>query len=294
MADIHRPLSIAALVAIALGFLGMLWWTFLFFALGPEPLPVESVQTQPTQGLDVPIERVVAMHLFGQPTDEVAPKTEQLADTRLSLVLNGVFVADEADASTALIAQQSREPRLYRIADRLPGNARLEAVHRDRVVISRGGVRELLRFEQGRQMIRPGTGTPQANARRAKPSRTARGAASGAETKTRSRPRPDAGNLVERTLAKHRDEIERDPRKFVESLGLTASETGGYVLGTFADNDAGLQPGDRLLSVNGRPVGNPDEDRRQLERIVAGGSVDIQIQRGEQLIKFKLSLDSLN
>ena len=285
MADIHRPLSIAALVAIALGFLGMLWWTVLFFALGPEPLPVESVQTQPSPGLDVPIERVVAMHLFGQPTDEVAPKTEQLADTRLSLVLNGVFVADQADASTALIAQQSREPRLYRIADRLPGNARLEEVHRDRVVISRGGVRELLRFEQGRQMIRPGTGTPQANAKR-RPS--------GAETKPRSRSRPDAGNLVERTLAKHRDKIERDPRKFVESLGLAASESGGYVLGTFADNDAGLQPGDRLLSVNGHPVGNPEEDRRQLERIVAGGSVDIQIQRGEQLIKFKLSLDSLN
>ena len=48
------------------------------------------------------------------------------------------------------------------------------------------------------------------------------------------------------------------------------------------------------MSLNGKPVGNPEQDRHQLERILAGRSVEVQIQRGEQRITFSLSLDSLN
>ena len=285
MADPHKPLSILALAGIAVGFLATLYWTFLFFTLGPEPLPVEQSQRTQSAPRPVNIEQVLAMNLFGKPTARTAPKTESLSDTRLSLVLAGVFVADEASASTALISQKQRDIRRYRVGDRLPGNARLEEVHRDRVVISRGGVREQLRFERGGQMIQPGTNTGQARASLE---------AAKAEMRRDLETRRDLRRPIDRALAEHREEIDRDPRKFIEDMGLRASEQGGYMLGTFADNDAGLQPGDRLLSVNGRPVGNPEEDRQQLESMLAGNAVDIQIQRGEQLISFTLSLESLN
>ncbi|MCE2459421.1 MAG: hypothetical protein J4F38_01395 [Pseudomonadales bacterium] len=281
----HRAFSVAALTGVVLGFMATVWWAFLFFMVGPEPLPVEATPEASTQGTDIPIDRIVAMHLFGEPGSDAAPRSETLSETKLSLVLHGVFVADKADASTALISQRTNKPKLYSVSERLPGNARLEEVYRDRVVVSRGGVRENLSFKRDGQIIRPGSRGPGSNTDRAESSSRLR-KTSPAQRNPRS--------LIARTLAKHRDEIDRDPHKFIETLGLTTSERGGYVLGTFADNDAGLEPGDRLLSLNGKPVGNPEEDRRHLEQILAGRSVEIQLQRGEQRITFSLSLDSLN
>lgn len=283
----HRVFSVAALIVVIVGLVATLWWTFLFFMVGPEPLPVAASTDASTRDApDIPIDRIVAMNLFGEPTRNAAPRTETLSETKLSLVLHGVFVADKADASTALISQRNNNPKLYAISDRLPGNARLEEVYRDRVVVSRGGVRENLSFKRQDQIIRPATGARRSN--------TDRAGSPGRFQPSSSKAQRNPRSLIERTLAKHRDEIDRDPRKFIETLGLTTSERGGYVLGTFADNDAGLEPGDRLLSLNGKPVGNPDEDRDQLERILAGRSVEVQIQRGEQRITFSLSLDSLN
>lgn len=284
----HRVTSVVALVAVVLGFLATLWWTFVFIMVGPpDPLPVGvSVDTSMQDVPDIPIDRIVAMNLFGEPSRDVAPRTETLSETKLSLVLHGVFVADKADASTALISQRNNNPKLYAISDRLPGNARLEEVYRDRVVVSRGGVRENLSFKRLDQIIRPGTGARRSSTDRAESSSHRQPSSAKAQRTPRS--------LIERTLAKHRDEIDRDPRKFIETLGLTTSERGGYVLGPFADNDPGLEQGDRLLSLNGKPVGNPEEDRHQLERILSGRSVEVQIQRGEQRITFSLSLDSLN
>ena len=291
--DIHKFLShkipsIVALFGVVLGFLATLWWAFVFFTVGPDSLPMETTPQAPAPSdFEVPIDRVVAMHLFGEPGSDIAPRTETLSETKLSLVLHGVFVSDMAEASTAVVSQRGNNPRLYAIADRLPGNARLEEVHRDRVVISRGGVRENLSFEREDQMITPGTSAQPGHPGRARSADRPPPAPRAQKASDTRNPR----SLIERTLAKHRDEIDQNPRKFIEALGLTTSDRGGYTLGTFADNDTGLERGDRLLSLNGKPVGNPAQDRRQLERILAGRAVEIQLQRGEQIIKFSLSLD---
>ena len=283
----HRASSVVALVGVVVGCLATLWWAFLFFTLGPEPLPVEtSPQATTRETPDIPIDQVVAMHLFGESRGDAAPPQERLSETKLSLVLHGVFVADKADASSALISQRGTDPRLYAIAERLPGNARLEEVYRDRVIVSRGGVRENLSFVREDQIIRPGGEGRSSNAGRAQSSLRKQTSTPTGQRNPRS--------LIARTLAKRRDEIDRDPRSFIESLGLRISERGGYVIGTFADTDSGLEPGDRLLSLNGKPVGNPEEDRRQLEQILQGNAVEVQLQRGEQLITFSLSLDALD
>ena len=278
MADIHKPLSIAALVLIGASILVTIASGSWFFAIGPEPLPVEgSVHAQAPQEPQISVEQVAAMHLFGQPVANAVPDTENLRETRLSLVLAGVFVADDPAGSKALIAQKGGPARSYGINDRLPGNVHLHSVHRDRVVLNRGGVHELLRFEEGARIIRR-VETPD------RPS----------APKRRATPELRSGQSIKQAFLENRQDIDRDPRGFLTNLGLRTSADGGYVLGAFADNDAFLEPTDRILSVNGRPVGNPEEDHEQLEDIIAGGSVDVEVQRGKQRIKFTLSLDSLN
>ncbi len=275
MADIHKPLSIAALVFVALGMVSTIAAGSWFFVVGPERQPVdETTPEHVAQAPTVAIERLAGMHLFGQPVANAEP-TENLQETRLSLVLAGVFVADEDAASKAVISQKNGRARLYKVGERLPGNVRLHKVYRDRVVLSRGGVQELLRFEEGPKLIRRvenprGTSVVPENPR-------SRGTA----------------NSLKEAVLERRDEIERDPGKVVEELGLKASADGGYVLGAFADTDSFLQPTDRLISVNGRTVGNPSEDKGQLEDILKGQSVDVQVQRGQQRIKFTLSLEDM-
>jgi len=281
VADIHKPLSIATLVLIGLGVLATIASGAWFFAIGPDPLPVAETPLAETRTAPpISVERVAAMHLFGQPGTDAVP-TENLKETRLSLVLVGVFVADAEEQSTAVIAaQKGSTARLYRVNDRLPGNVILQKVYRDRVVLSRGGVHELLRFEQTPELVQR---APDHQAEPTAERSTQRISLDG-----------DSAIQVKRELIASREEVERDPRQYVEDLGLRTSADGGYVLGTFADNDDFLQPTDRLLSVNGRRVGNPDEDSRYLEQMVEGATVDVELQRGKQRLTFTLSLESLN
>ena len=143
-----------ALVVIAIAWVVADTATFLL--AGPTHVPTSSLEPgAAAQEEQFPASEIASWELFGsvQATGDAAATeaTEGLATTALSLVLVGVFAADETQASAALIAQPNRKAKRYRIGDRLPGRATLEAVYRDRVVIRRGGVRELIRFPEPKE-----------------------------------------------------------------------------------------------------------------------------------------------
>ncbi|MDZ7669180.1 MAG: PDZ domain-containing protein [Gammaproteobacteria bacterium] len=73
----------------------------------------------------------------------------------------------------------------------------------------------------------------------------------------------------------------------MEELGVSAVSEGaaeGYRIGDLAQSpylsQTGLQPGDVILSVNGRPVGDLDQDRLELANVLAEGSARLEVQRG--------------
>ena len=254
---------------------------WLFFLADPAPPP--SVQRTPDRAAsnsDVPVAEVVAMHLFGRPRarpgggSDVAA-TENLRETRLSLDLVGVFVADEPDASRAMIAQKGRDPASYAPGDRLPGNARLVDVYWNRVVISRAGEHELIRFDHDTQSIKRHAAT--------------RGVAADAR---RPRPvvepaRPQPAPAVQQALTRYREELAGNPERLLAEAGIGIAGGGdGYVVGALADlpelEHTGLQPGDRILSVNGLAVGNPGADRLRVADLLANGTARLEIQRGER------------
>ena len=81
-----------------------------------------------------------------------------------------------------------------------------------------------------------------------------------------------------------------------DALGLEAVEDGGgpaEVPQDGAAHAAGLEVGDVLLEVNGRPITSPlDWDVGLLDAGV-GSSVDIQYRRGEDLLTARLSVEEL-
>ncbi len=266
-----------ALVVVAIAWVVADTATFLL--AGPADVPMSSLEPgAATIEEQFPASEIASWELFGSAEaaagDAAATEaTEGLATTALSLVLVGVFAADETQASAALIAQPNRKAKRYRIGDRLPGRATLEAVYRDRVVIRRGGVRELIRFPEPKERFAVASRSTDQMAAEAAPGDTPSPEASSAAPSPRPSPRPPmpAG----------------DPASILYDAGLTPVKPGaaeGYALGELAANpvlrQAGLRPGDRILSVNGRAVGNVELDQAEFASVVAAGAARIEVQRG--------------
>ena len=178
-ATLHKRLTWAVHTMIVVALALVLAHAVLFFAYPPERLPPSAAGPAAADApKDVDIDTLVGLHLFGRPPKSAAAEplaaTERLEETSLSLVLVGVFAARDGGGSSALVARNGRRPKLYRVGDRLPGNARLAEVYRDRVVITRGAARELVRFAKTKAMVEaaeapvavagPGATEPQAPA----------------------------------------------------------------------------------------------------------------------------------
>ena len=88
------------------------------------------------------------------------------------------------------------------------------------------------------------------------------------------------------------------PRELAEEYGLNKGKAKGafvrqVVPGAPADK-VGIQPGDVVLSVNGKPVEGAMELRRTLAAVKPGSSVSLQISRRGKLMEFKPNLAELN
>lgn len=252
----------------------------------PAPATARAAAAEPQA---MPIEQVRALHLFGKATtNTVAAPAENLQETKLSLTLVGVFVGGQGAPSMAFIAKQGGVAESYVVGDRLPGNAKLAAVHVDRVVIARDGVRELIRFDEHRHFQPAKEATPKAGA-------ATQGAGAGLLPASTG---PMATDDTQKLLARHWEAIERDPAKLLRELGVGTAAGGGagrgYALGTLAErpelNHTGLRSGDKLLSVNGHAVGDPEQDRLRLEDMIAQGSLRLEIQRGERRMFLTVAL----
>ena len=280
-----RPTALGSAVRIgaqALVVIAIAWVvadTATFLLAGPADLPVSSLEPGAgAQEEEFPASEIASWELFGNAqagTGDAASAdaTEGLATTGLSLVLVGVFAADETQASAALIAQPNRKAKRYRIGDRLPGRATLEAVYRNRVVIRRGGVRELIRFPEPKERFAVMSRSTDRAAAATAPAATPTGERSSAAPSAVPSPRPPMP--------------EGDPASILYDAGLTPVKPGaaeGYALGELASNpvlrQAGLRPGDRILSVNGRAVGNVELDEAEFASVVAAGTARIEVQRG--------------
>lgn len=229
----------------------------------------------PDRRPEVSISAIVSRNLFGNAANTAMPDTGLPAvETRLPLELLGVFVADEDEASAAIIAQKGKAGLLYVVGEKVPGNADLIEVHADHIVLRRAGSRETLRFPQatGSRMV----AEPNASTRSLAAPPNAIQDAEAAPTTPRD------------FVSSYREQIDEDPEGALQGIGISPVSEGsaeGYRLDNAAASSpylsqTGLQPGDVVLSVNGQPVGDIQQDRLQIDNILAEGSARIEVQRG--------------
>jgi len=180
------------------------------------------------------------LHVFGQADVKPVVSNEPInaPETRLRLILHGVFASTNPDHSMALIAEKSGKDKSYFIGDSLPGNATLHEVYSDRVILKRLGKLETLRLKD-----------PAAEAEIGRSSNKRR--ATSRSSNTRS-------SVKLKTL---QEQYKTDPQKVFSQLRITPVSKDGTINGyRFSHNDRalmreiGLTTRDVITAVNGVSV----------------------------------------
>ena len=204
------------------------------------------------------------MHLFGKEGVKKVVASDQpkaAPKTRLRLLLKGVFTGDQGGESGAIIEELGRrEAEYYRIGDKVPGNATLEEVYSDRVLLRRAGKLETLSFDEKET-----------------------GGATIAQV-TRPSPAPSNQNGIESPeefldVATRR--LTEDPENALKSVGLAPGEGGGYVYQGKNPMLSGLnlEKGDVIMSVNGHTLGDVQRDKELMKSLYEQGSLEVEVVR---------------
>lgn len=83
-------------------------------------------------------------------------------------------------------------------------------------------------------------------------------------------------------------ELQSNPASYLSRMGVMASGESYQVTAAMPAklrNRLGLEPGDKVLTVNGQSVGsNPGQDASILQQVKQSGEAQIEVQRGDQVI----------
>lgn len=210
-------------------------------------------------------EKLAALHLFGGAdpgaTAVAAAAMSGAPETTLGLVLKGLLFTTSSDRGMAVIAEKEKPgpAGLYGIGETVPGNAVIEAVFIDRVVLRRAGRLESLFLETKEESRREeAPGGP---------------AAPIAKTKQLSR------QYVEQTLAnlpelsKGVQTQSHTPKGGRPGFRLMAPEGSDFL------NNIGLQPGDVIYEVNGIPLTDNDGARAAFQQLRDAREVRLVFER---------------
>ncbi len=85
--------------------------------------------------------------------------------------------------------------------------------------------------------------------------------------------------------------LQDNPASYLSRMGVMASGDGYQVTSAMpagVRTRLGLEPGDKVLSVNGQSVGNnPAQDSSLLQQVQKAGDAQIEVQRGDQTITIR-------
>ncbi len=250
-------------------------------------LPVLNTGTDQQASQQVNLSVIYNNHLFGRAEikKEQSPESAPVdaPETRLNLVLTGIMSASDGQHSRALIKDGSGKQRPYGIGDDLPGNAKLSAIHSDRVILERAGRYETLRMEQ-----KDGKTTPSSSRR--------------TSSRTASAPLPGEAGISAETAAKlseARNEILQDPTKASQYIRVqpvyNQGQLQGYRVYPGRDRalfkDMGLRAGELLTSVNGIQLDDPTKALQMLTDLSQASDIAVTLERAGQSRTLNINLN---
>lgn len=242
----------------------MLWWV-----IAPPQLMQPEQVTMGSKQLQVP--NISSFALFYE-----AGADTNSSNDNIDMHLQGVMVASPSRNSTAVIKVGETAER-YIIGQLVDGTAyRLAAVYWDNVVLkNNSGSTKVLKFSGITNLYQP------------QPNQ---------ETQTQSsNPPPIVAEPGSKSaIGQAIEQMSDDREEYLKKMGVNTGGGQGYEVTEQTPaalrNKLGLRPGDRILSLNGKSVGQGQSDVQLLEQAKREGQVKIEIKRGDQVMTFQQSL----
>lgn len=263
--DRTAPLVLLLLILVLCWKLAaMLWWV-----IAPPQLMQPEQVTMGSKQLQVP--NISSFALFYE-----AGADTNSSNDNIDMHLQGVMVASPSRNSTAVIKVGETAER-YIIGQLVNGTAyRLAAVYWDNVVLkNNSGSTKVLKFSGITNLYQP------------QPNQ---------ETQTQSsNPPPIVAEPGSKSaIGQAIEQMSDDREEYLKKMGVNTGGGQGYEVTEQTPaalrNKLGLRPGDRILSLNGKSVGQGQSDVQLLEQAKREGQVKIEIKRGDQVMTFQQSL----
>ncbi|WP_309629061.1 type II secretion system protein N [Brevundimonas sp.] len=284
-----RVVSVVVVGSLALALAG-LTWRLTGWDDGRDEVAVAETLAPlggaATQGADADVARIVSLAPFGGAT-----AAGGVPASTLGLVLKGILMADPPSASTALIAVGEGPAAIYGVGQTPVGDAVIEAIEVDHVILSSGGARQRLDFPEpvavdpATVSATPGAGitvTP------VQPAQSAEAAAALAMSS------PVASAAAAAQQAPRVADAGATPNVAAAAgaAGVTATAA-GYRIGPNPSPELrrfGLQPGDVIETLNGQAVGGAANDQQLIERARSAGQARVVILREGRRLTVNLPL----
>lgn len=238
-------------------------------------LPASQPATAPKPTVDVG--PVLSFAPFGRADD--APATE-VTPVTLDMVLLGVISRADPANSIALIVA-SGEPANYKPGNKIGEAVILDQVNADHVVLLVNGARQILGFPNADPTASDDPEADVAANPRGMEDLLAAALAPPATEEYMEPPPPPPPVTTQDYIDLWRARITANPMQVLDDIGLVAGAD-GYTIAENHDSGvsrAGLQAGDLVKSVNGRPVGNVDSDRALYDEVASSGLARVEIER---------------
>ena len=259
-ADRAAPILLVLLILYLCWKLASIFWLLV---APPQVMQVEPIALG-SQQAQVP--NIAAFALFQEVGGAAA------ADESANLLLQGVMVGYPSQFSSAVIKMNEVADR-YRVGKNIANTSyQLAEVYWDRVLLrqSNGTTREL-KFKGIENGLDQSIVQPVANA------------SSSFNNQVTPMPQSQEQNALGQAVQK----IQQDREQYLKDMGVNAGGEGYEVTSrtpTALRSKLGLQPGDRIMSLNGQAVGQGQSDAQLLEQARREGQVKIEIKRGDQVM----------
>jgi len=275
-----RWITMALVVAIAWQLARIIWMLMPGSSTGDliiaPPVQISRAASAGTAAADA--QSIANAHIFGKASAEtvvVVPQEshENLAETRLSLELKGTLASGDEATSIAIIADASKEEKIYSIKDTVAPGATLHAVYADRVVLNRAGNLEVLKLPKD---------FPQGTVRTRRSATTVSRAANNPQS---------IQNVVSKNVTKLADVIRPTPY-------YVSGQMQGYRVYPGRDRKQfaalGLRPGDLIKDIDGASLTNPQQATQIFQSLGDKQQVSVTVERNGQPEVLVLNTSQLN
>ena len=229
-----------------------------------------------------------SLKLFGGATkSNQATNDLSSPETSLNLELQGIFVAEKATRSSTIIGENQKKGQLFLIGDNIFGKGKILAINEDYVLISRNGRKERIVFSDHQFRTQKNSSSLLKSDLE--------------ENKTNKKadiPTTVVSKLDQKILRKTvgsnlanqinmKEKFMNRPSEALSELGVTRISTGeiGYKIDRNADKrilQAGLQEGDRILSINGQVLDSGMAEKDIARQAMSAGRLRVEVARGER------------